>query len=85
MAQARDDVLDILYTQLKELAVDERVVLEPALAASTTLGSLQLTSLDTLQLALGLEDALNIEIEVLDLPKDRTILEIADDLLRRKQ
>ncbi len=48
------------------------------MATETTLESLQLDSLDTLVLAMGLEDALNIEIRVVDLPKNRTISELAD-------
>jgi hypothetical protein len=51
MTKSREYVLDILYRQLKELAVDERVELAPERAAETTLESLRLDSLETLQLA----------------------------------
>jgi acyl carrier protein len=78
MTRSREHVLDILYGLLKEAAVDQSVDLRPEKAAETTLESLQLDSLDTLVLAMGLEDALNIEIRVVDLPKNRTISEIAD-------
>jgi acyl carrier protein len=78
MTRTREHVLDILYGLLKEAAVDQSVDLRPEKAAETTLESLQLDSLDTLVLAMGLEDALNTEIRVVDLPKNRTISEIAD-------
>lgn len=78
MAKSREDILEVLYGQLRTLAVDERVKLAPELAAETTIESLRLDSLDTLVLAMGLEDALNIPIGVADLPKHRTLLEIAD-------
>jgi acyl carrier protein len=84
MTMSREYVLQVLYKQLRELAVDERVKLEPELAADTTLESLRLDSLDTLVLAMGLEDALNVTIRVADLAKNRTILEIADYVLRLK-
>ena len=76
--RSREQVLDVLYGLLKEAAVDQRVDLRPEMAKETTLESLQLDSLDTLVLAMGLEDAFNIEIRVGDLPKNRTILQIAD-------
>jgi acyl carrier protein len=78
MTRSREQVLDVLYGLLKDAAVDQRVDLRPEMARVTTLESLQLDSLDTLVLAMGLEDAFNIEIRVVDLPKNRTILQIAD-------
>ena len=84
MTRSREYVLDVIYKQLKELAVDERVELAPERAAETTLESLRLDSLDTLQLAMSLEEALNIEIEVADLRKDQTILQIVDHVLGLK-
>ena len=84
MTQTREYVLDVLYKQLRELGVDERVELVPERAAATTLESLRLDSLDMLQLAMGLEDAFNIKIEVADLRKNQTILQIADFVLRLK-
>jgi acyl carrier protein len=78
MTKSREDVLGVLFGLLKDAAVDERVDLSPENASETTLGSLRLDSLDTLVLAMGLEDAFNIEIRVVDLPKDSTISQIAD-------
>ena len=80
MTRSRDDVLEILCKQLRELALDENLQLTREQAAKMTLESLELDSLATLQLALGLEDALNMDIEVVDFPKDRTILQLADYL-----
>jgi len=85
MIKSREHILEVLYGQLRTLTVDERVRLAPELASETTIESLRLDSLDTLVLAMGLEDALNIQIEVKDLPKDRTLSEIADFLLSAKQ
>jgi acyl carrier protein len=84
MTKSREYVLDIFYRQLKELAVDERVELAPERAAETTLESLRLDSLETLQLAMCLEDALNVEIKVTDLKKSQTILEVVDHVLLLK-
>jgi acyl carrier protein len=78
MTKSREQVLEVLYGLLKEATVDQRVDLNPEMAAETTLELLRLDSLDTLVLAMGLEDALDIEIRVVDLPKNRTISEIAD-------
>jgi acyl carrier protein len=80
MTKSRDDVLEILCKQLRQLALDENLQLTREQAAKITLESLGLDSLATLQLALGLEDALNMEIEVVDLPRDHTILQLADYL-----
>jgi acyl carrier protein len=84
MIESREQVFDVLYGLLKEAAVDERVDLRPEMASVTTLESLRLDSLDTLVLAMGLEDAFNIEIRVADLPKERTISEIADYVVSLK-
>jgi len=84
MTRSHEDVLEVLYGLLKDAAVDERVELRPELATETTLESLQLDSLDTLVLAMGLEDAFNIEIRVVDLPKNRTISEIAEYVVNLK-
>jgi acyl carrier protein len=83
MTRSREDVLEVLYGLLKEATVDQRVNLKPEMAGETTLESLHLDSLDTLVLAMGLEDALNIEIRVADLP-NRTISEIADYVVSLK-
>jgi len=84
MTRSHEHVLEVLYGLLKEAAVDERVELRPELATETTLESLQLDSLDTLVLAMGLEDAFNIEMRVVDLPKNRTISEIAEYVVNLK-
>ena len=78
MIKTREHVLDVFYKQLRELAVDERVELLPERAAETTLDSLRLDSLEVLQLAMSLEETFDIEIEVSDLRKNQTILQIAD-------
>jgi acyl carrier protein len=80
MTRSRDDVLDVLCKQLRELTLDEDLELTREQAGEMTLETLGLDSLATLQLALGLEDALKIEVEVVDLPRDCTIVEIADRL-----
>ena len=49
-------------------------------ARSTTLGSVELDSLDTLQLAMELETALAIEIEVGEFHKDLTLSQLAEKL-----
>jgi acyl carrier protein len=80
MTRSRDDVLDVLCKQLRELTLDEDLELTREQAGEMTLETLGLDSLATLQLALGLEDTLKIEVEVVDLPRDCTIVEIADRL-----
>ena len=74
MTTSDDYVLDVLCKQLREL---EGLELTPEQAAKTNLQSLGLDSLATLQLAIALEDALDMEVEVMDLPQRLTILEIA--------
>jgi acyl carrier protein len=78
MAKSREDVLEVLYGLLKEATADQPVDLSPEKASETTLESLRLDSLDTLVVAMGLEDAFSVEIGVRDLPKDRTLSQIAD-------
>jgi acyl carrier protein len=81
MIRSREDVFDVLYKELKELPL-ELEGLTPELAAKTTLESLGLSSLDTVQLVLALEEVLDMEIRATDLPKNYTVSEIADHLLR---
>jgi acyl carrier protein len=80
MVRSREEVLDVLCKQLKALALNEVIELTPELAATTTLDSFSLSSLDTVQLALDLEDAFNIDVRAADLQKDHTILQIAEHL-----
>jgi acyl carrier protein len=49
-------------------------------AQSRTLGSLELDSLDTLQLAMELETALGVEIEVGEFHKGLTLSQLAEKL-----
>jgi acyl carrier protein len=74
MTTTDEYVLDVLCKQLKEL---EGLELTPEQAAKTTLQTLGLDSLATLQIAMALEDALDMEIEAADLPQRLTIAEIA--------
>jgi acyl carrier protein len=74
------DVTTTLLATIKALAPDKACDLDFASAQDTTLQSLDLDSLDTLKLAMDLEDALGLSIEFVDFPDTLTLSELADRL-----
>lgn len=79
-----DGILAVLLHQLGKLNPENAPLLDASLADSTTLQDLNLDSLDTLQLAMELEDALHIEIEVVNLPETLTLARVAERLAQAK-
>jgi acyl carrier protein len=74
------DVTTTLLATIKALAPEKASDLDFASAQDTTLQSLDLDSLDTLKLAMDLEDALGLNIEFVDFPDTLTLSELADRL-----
>ena len=77
------DVTAVLFETIKALAPEKSSLLDIASARHITLQSLDLDSLDTLKLAMDLEDALGISIEIVNFPDTLTLSELADRLSRR--
>jgi acyl carrier protein len=74
------DVTTTLLATIKALAPEKASDLDFASAQDTTLQSLDLDSLDTLKLAMDLEDALGLNVEFVDFPDTLTLSELADRL-----
>ena len=74
------DVTTVLLDTIKALAPEKASNLAVASARDITLRSLDLDSLDTLKLAMDLEDALGIDIEIVNFPDTLTISELAGRL-----
>lgn len=77
------DVTTILFETIKGLAPEQSSRLDVASARHITLQSLDLDSLDTLKLAMDLEDVLGINIEIVNFPETLTLSELADRLSRQ--
>ena len=77
------DVTAILFETIKGLAPEKSARLDAASAQHITLQSLDLDSLDTLKLAMDLEDALGINIEIVNFPDSLTLSELVDRLSRQ--
>ena len=77
------DLTAVLFETIKALAPEKSSLLDIASARHITLQSLDLDSLDTLKLAMDLEDALGISIEIVNFPDTLTLSELADRLSRR--
>jgi acyl carrier protein len=73
-------VLTIVVDRLKAMRPDCPGLESLEIARSKTLGSMELDSLDTLQLAMELETALGVEIEVGDFHKSLTLSQFAEKL-----
>lgn len=76
------DVTTVLFETIKALAPEKTSNLDVSSAQDITLQSLDLDSLDTLKLAMDLEDALEIGIEIVNFPDTLTLSELADRLSR---
>jgi acyl carrier protein len=77
------DVTTVLLETIKDLAPEKSSLLDIASARHITLQSFDLDSLDTLKLAMDLEDALGINIEIVNFPDTLTLSELADRLSRQ--
>jgi acyl carrier protein len=76
------DVTKVLFETIRALTPEKSSLLDMASAGRITLQSLDLDSLDTLKLAMDLEDALGIGIEIVDFPDTLTLSELVDRLSR---
>ncbi len=74
------DVTTALIATIKALAPETTSELDIASARDVTLQSLDLDSLDTLKLAMDLEDALGLRIDFVNFPDTLTLSELADRL-----
>ena len=72
------DVTTTLLATIKALAPEKAGDLDVASASNITLQSLDLDSLDTLKLAMDLEDALGLRIDFVNFPDTLTLSELAD-------
>jgi acyl carrier protein len=82
MTRTADDILGSLIELLKGYDVNPQIQVDRRSAEEIKFGTLMLTSLEVLQLALDLEDELKIDVEVRDLPQDHTLSEIAHSLFK---
>jgi acyl carrier protein len=74
------DVTTTLLATIKALAPEKARELDIASAGDVTLQSLDLDSLDTLKLAMDLEDALGLRIDFVNFPETLTLSELAERL-----
>lgn len=77
------EVIAVLLDVVKALTPQKAMGIDKTSAQHTTLKSLELDSLDTLQLAMNIEDALGVDIEIVDFPDTLTLSELAERLTRQ--
>lgn len=71
------EIFSVIAKTLSNYEIDPDVDLGINKAISTTIGSLKLDSLDLLQFAMEVEDALDLEINILEFPYDATLDKVA--------
>ena len=76
-----EKILLQLLEELKELEVNPQINLDDD-PNTVIFADLQLDSLDILSLAMQLEDAFNIEIDINDLPRDESLRALSEHLLK---
>jgi acyl carrier protein len=74
------DILSILLEKLKAVRPENAPGLSVESAQFATLQSLDLDSLDTLQFAMDIENALDMDIEIVSFPDTLTIVQLAEQL-----
>lgn len=74
------EVISILLTTIQPLLPVDTARLDAETAKNITLENLQLDSLDTLKLAMDLEEALGMDIEIVNFPQTLTLAELAEKL-----
>jgi len=78
------DVISVVLGKLRDMRPDKATELNLENAEFTTLQSLNLDSLDTLQFAMNVEDALGMNIEIVSFPDSLTIDQLAKRLAAMK-
>lgn len=78
------DIISVVLEKLRDMRPDKAAELNLESAEFTTLQSLNLDSLDTLQFAMNVEDALGMNIEIVSFPDSLTIEQLAKRLAAMK-
>jgi acyl carrier protein len=78
------DIISVVLEKLRDMRPDKAAELNLENAEFTTLQSLNLDSLDTLQFAMNVEDALGMNIEIVSFPDSLTIEQLAKRLAAMK-
>ena len=71
------EILSVIVNTLSSYQIEPDLVLVTNKATSTTIGSLGLDILDLLQFSMDVEDALDLEIDIVEFPDDATLDEVA--------
>ncbi|SFV30045.1 acyl carrier protein [Hyphomicrobium facile] len=74
------DIISVVIDKLRKLSPEKASDLTVKNAQFITLQSLDLDSLDTLQLAMDIEDALGMNIEIVNFPATLTIGQLSEHL-----
>ena len=74
------DIISVVIDKLRKLSPEKASDLTAKNAQFVTLQSLDLDSLDTLQLAMDIEDALGMTIEIVNFPATLTIGQLSEHL-----
>lgn len=78
------DIVSVVIDKLQKLSPEKASDLSVKNAQFITLQSLDLDSLDTLQLAMDIEDALGMNIEIVNFPNTLTIAQLSEHLAEMK-
>lgn len=74
--------IDALYNSLKSCRIPSHIELDKENAKNITIASLTLDSLDLLQMAMDVEEILNIEIDNVTFSGDITLHEVAENFVK---
>jgi acyl carrier protein len=75
----------VLIEELKQMSIDESIELTMPRLAEIKFEHLKVDSLETIQLAMSLEDRLGITLEMSEFPKSATLAEFVDFILTLKK
>jgi acyl carrier protein len=73
-----DIAIDALYEALSTCNIHPEADLNKATVKTTTIASLALDSLDLLQMAMDVEEVLDVELDVVEFPGDATLWDVAE-------
>jgi acyl carrier protein len=80
-----EDILSSIYEELGKLQTDPRVSLSVQSAAQTTVESLNLDSLELLNLVFDLQNRLGVSLTVADFAQASTLAQVAEHISRLKE
>ena len=77
----KQQLIEFMLVELREYKIHPNIDLSDSDASSIKIADLAMDSLEFMHFAMAVEDALSVELDVVDFPNDARISDVADHFL----